>query len=132
MEIKLTPQESEKYFYNALCNGLSYVESGYGLEIEAKQSDYLNAKNSLKGKMEENSICYEDIYMEILRMGNSLKIIDHEGSGEHTRSITLEDVHNRVQNTPLSHLNDMIQENDDAITADVIIQQVFFESIIFG
>ena len=125
MKIVLTQKESEEYFYNSLCNGLSYIQ-GYGLELQYKISDYNAAKKKL------NSPCYEDVFMEILRQGKSLTIVDHEGEGEYTRSITMKDVHTRVKKTPFAHLTNMIEENDDAETADVILQTVFFEEIVFG
>lgn len=145
MEIKLTTEESEKYFYNALCNGLGYMR-GYGLEFDYKDKDYKAAVKSLQEKLdkgevpkeihvfkgEKPSICREDVYMEILRNGKKLKFIDHEGDGEYTREIGLAEVHERVQKTPADHLLDMVNENDDAITADVILQSVFFENVIFG
>ena len=62
----------------------------------------------------------------------TLKIIDHECDGEYNALITLENVHSRVQNTPTDHLMDAINENDDACTADVILQTVIYEDIIFG
>lgn len=34
--------------------------------------------------------------------------------------------------TPIDHLMDAINQEDDAITADVILQTVFYEDIIFG
>jgi hypothetical protein len=125
MKITLTPQESEEYFYNALCNGLGYV-CGYGLELDYENQDYNAAKNKLTNP------CYEDVLMQMLRDGNKLTLIDHEGEGDMTRSITIEDVHEQVQNTPLHHLTNMIEENDDAETADVILQTVFYKEIIFG
>jgi hypothetical protein len=69
--------------------------------------------------------------MEILRIGKPLKMVDHEG-GMDDVSIYLQDVHEKVANTPTEHLMDMIKENDDAVTADVIIQSVFYNDIIFG
>ncbi len=131
MEIKLTPAESEEYFHNALCNGLSQM-MGYGLDIDYDADDYKAAKESLNAKSPNVGVCFEDVFMEILRMGKKLSFKDIEGDGDMDKSITLEDVHNRVQKTPLDHLNDMIEENDDADTADVILQTVFYENIIFG
>lgn len=127
MEIKLTPQESEAYFYNALCNavGTGYMNS-YGLEMSFFNRDYLAAKEKLKDP------CYEDILMQILRNGGKLTFVDNESEGDMTRSITLKDVHDRVQLTPASHLMDMANENDDVVTADVILQTVFFQEIVFG
>jgi hypothetical protein len=125
MTITLTPTESEEYFYNALCNGLGYI-SGYGLAIDFEKKDYAAAKSKLKNP------CYEDVFMQILRDGGTLTLVDEEGDGDMTRTITLNDVHERVPKTEMSHLMDMVNENDDATTADVILQTVFFNEIIFG
>lgn len=131
MKITLTNEESETMFHNALCNGLSYI-SGYGLVLEADEQDYQAAKQSLKSKNPDQGICYEDVLLEVLRIGKSLNMIDEEGDGEMNSTISLSDVHERVSQTPISHLTNMITENDDAETADVIIQTVFYQDIIFG
>jgi len=125
MKITITPEESEEYFLNALCNGLGEM-SGYGLGLDYEQLDYNAAKEKLTNP------CYEDIIMQILRDGNRLTMVDVEGEGDMTRSICLQDVHERVQNTPHDYLMDMVNENDDAVTADVILQSVFFSEIVFG
>ena len=70
--------------------------------------------------------------MQILRNGDKLSIIDHECDGEYDSSITLKDVHERVNLTPPNHLMDMVSENDDALTGDCILQSVFYEEVIFG
>lgn len=131
MEIMLTPQESEEYFYNALCNGLGYVSS-YGISLDYSDEDYADAKKKLGLDRPDFFPCFEDVLMEILRMGNTLTIVDEEGDEENNSTITLKDVHEKVSKAPVRHLMDMINENDDAETADVIIQQVFFNDIIFG
>lgn len=151
MEIKLTQEESEKYLHNAFCNGLGYMLSGYGLEMDYKDKDYKAAKKWLEENIKANTIphfvyhpeykkkegekptiCYEDVLIAILVLGYKLKIVDIEGKGTYTREITIKDVHERVSKTPADHLLDMHNEQDDAVTADVIIQQVFFEGIVFG
>jgi hypothetical protein len=129
MKITLTPQESEEYFHNALCNGLDYIQ-GYGIVLEIQKSQYEAAKQSLKAK--GVSPCYEDVLMEILRQNGKLKLKDIEGEGAMDAEITLADVHERVQQTPLTHLVSMINETDDAETADAIIQTTFYKEIIFG
>jgi len=130
MKIQLTPQESESYFYNSLCNavGSGYL-NGYGIELTYEATDYQSAKKSLKEKGE--SPCYEDVLMEILRIGKPLTMVDHE-SGMDDVSVYLQDIHERVQNAPSKHLLDMHNEQDDACTADVIIQSVFYNDVIFG
>ena len=125
MTVNLTTTESEEYFYNALCNGLSYI-SDYGLAVDFEKKEYDAAKVKL------NNPCYEDVFMQILRDGGTLTLVDEEGEGDMTRTITLKDVHERVPKTEMSHLMDMVNENDDATTADVILQTVFFNEIIFG
>ena len=129
MKLILEKQEAEEIFFNAMCNGLGYV-TGYDLELDFDESEYKAAATKLK----ENgtSPCFEDVLMQILRDGGSITLEDIGCEGEYTRSITLADVHERVAKTPTSHLMDMINENDDACTADVVLQTVFFEDVIFG
>ena len=131
MEIKLTPQESEEYFYNALCNGLDYVSS-YGISLDYSEEDYAEAKKKLAVDRPDFFPCFEDVLMEMLKMGNTLTMVDEEGDEDSNSTITLKDVHDRVSKTPVRHLMNMINEDDDAETADVIIQQVFFNEIVFG
>lgn len=130
MKIVLTPQESEEYFHNALCNGLDYVESGYGLVMNYTSKAYKQAVESLQALNPDAVVCYEDVLMQILRDGGELNLYDE--NDEQDNIIVLEDVHERVATTQLDHLLDMIAERDDAVTADVIIQTVFFKEIIFG
>jgi len=137
MEIKLTNKESEDFFFNALCNGLNYM-GGYGLELDYSEPAYITASAKLKHGTSDGSmqgihgVCFEDVLMEILREGGSLTFIDREGEGDMTRSINLTNAHERVKNTPAEHLIAMVNETDDAETADCILQTVFFEEIIFG
>lgn len=137
MEIKLTPAEAEEYFYNALCNGLGYFQQ-YGVEVDFTKEAYSKAKKRLEKNPTNfsemrSSICYEDVLMEILRGGDKLTIADQENDDPDLNvSITLADVHERVAKTPFKHLMDMVNENDDADTGDVILQSVFFQDIIFG
>jgi hypothetical protein len=129
MEIQLEQNESEEYFYNALCNGLSYI-SDYGLALDFDKGAYKDAKESLVAKQKDT--CFEDVLIEILRMGGTLTMIDEEGEGDMTKSITIKEVHERVAQTPFNHLVNMVDGNDDAETADVILQTVFFQEIVFG
>ena len=130
-KITLTPELSEELFYNALCNGLNYICSGYGLSVDYSKADYKNAKAKLVDTSEFGGVCYEDVLLQILRDGNTISLVDEEG-GEDTVSITLSDVHARVQETPTDYLLQMINEEDDAVTADVILQTVFLGEVIYG
>ena len=130
VSITLSNEVSEELFFTALCDALGYMQ-GYGLELDYSKEDYEKAKNNLKEKG-IGSISFEDVLMQILRDGNKLTFIDNECDGEYTSSITLKDVHNRVKNMPITNLVDMINQNGDAITSDVLLQTVFFNNVIFG
>jgi hypothetical protein len=127
MKIILTKKESMDYFYNALCNGLDYI-SAYDLGIKYDVDEYVKAKRKLTLKLK--TPCFEDILIEILKSGGSLSLYDFE-SEEHNR-IKSKDVYERVQKTQTYHLMNMINENDDAVTADVILQTVFLGEVYFG
>jgi hypothetical protein len=136
LKISLTNELSEEIFFNALCNSLDYMCSGYGLSVGYAHEHYKNAKANLTSDSSEfQAICYEDILMQILRDGNFLTI-EEDGSEledmNFFNSINLADVHERVKNVPLDHLLDMINENDDAVTGDVVLQTVFLNEIVYG
>jgi len=125
MTISLTPSESEEYFYNALCNGLHEL-AGNGVELDFDKDDFDSSRASLG----PNAPCFEDILMQMLRDGYRLDFIDDEA--EDTVSITMNDVHTKVQTTIPRHLLDMINEQDDAVTADVILQTVIYGEVVYG
>ena len=124
MEIRFTEQEAQGIFLDALSNGLGYI-GGYGLDLDYKKEDYKKAKDKL------TSPCYEDVLLQILLDGNSLTIVDEEDE-DNINTITIQDVYDRISSTPFDHLSDMINGNDDATTADVILQTIFFNEIIYG
>jgi hypothetical protein len=125
LKISLTNELSEEIFFNALCNSMDYMCSSYGLDLRYKQSDYLKAKDKLTNP------CIEDVWMQMLRDGARIGLKDLEG-GEDTAYITLSTIHERVKNVPITDLLDMIDENDDATTGEVVLQIVFLNDIIYG
>ncbi len=136
LKVTLTPELSEEIFYNALCNSLGYMCSGYGLSVDYSKEHYKSAKAKLSSDSSEfQAICYEDVLMQILRDGNFLTI-EEDGSEledmNFFNSINLADVHARVQNAPSSFILQMINEEDDAETGDVILQTVFLGEVIYG
>lgn len=121
MKVTLTKEEKHSFFHSALCNGLQMMP-GYGLELDYKQSEYVAARKKL------DKPCLEDVFMQILKDGGSLTM-----KGDETNSvITIKELERRITKTPMSHLLDMHKEEDDANTADAILQTVFFKEIIFG
>jgi len=133
MEVKLTAEESEKMFHDALCNEGGCFRSS-GCELDWNEKDYKKAKRSLQSKNKNASICIEDVLVEILRIGGKLKVNDVEGRGEYTREITLKDVHERVQKSPMNCIMALSEDGDggDCWTAFAVLQTVFFEEEVFG
>lgn len=115
--------QSEEMFYNALCNGLGYI-ADYGLYLK-KDSQYKQAKETLENP------CYEDVLMAILKSGGTLTMLDDEDE-DAVYTISLKDVHDRIPNAPQWAISQMLNEDDDATTADVILQIAFLNEIVFG
>lgn len=124
MKIVLTNEECEKFFYNALCNGLGYVLD-YNLELAFSKENYKESRKKLTAP------CYEEVLMQMLKDGYSLTMRDHE-SGEPPRTITLNHVHKRMHDVDAKWLIQMYNEEDDATTADCILQTIFYGEVIFG
>jgi hypothetical protein len=133
MEIVLTKQEAEDIFYNALCNavGTGYM-GGYGIELDCDRGQYKDSKERLTMATPNKFFCYEDVLMQVLRDGGQLTFIDHEGDGDMTRSITLQDVHERISKVPPSVIVNYNTLRDDVEDADIVLQTIFFEEVIFG
>lgn len=123
MKITFTHEESQQYFLSAMCNGLGYI-CDYDLDIRYNKADYAAAKEKLQ------SPCWEDVLLQILLDGNSLGLYD--GNDDNTYYITIQDVYNRLPETPIRHLMDMVNEQDDAVTADVILQTIFLNEVVYG
>jgi hypothetical protein len=135
MEIKLSQNESEQFFLNALSNGLTEVMN-HGLALDYDQKAYRKCSKRLRNLNNGKSPCFEDVLMEILRKGGKLQLIDEELDGGlssgYSRAITIDMVHERVQEAPVWAVMQMVNGADDAITADVIIQWVAYRQVIFG
>jgi hypothetical protein len=134
MQVILTHEESEEIFYNILCNAVStgYM-NGYGLDLKYSEKAYQQAKQNLVASGKEvGDICYEDVLMQILQDGGALTFVDTECDGEYTRKVKLSDIHEKVQRAPFRSLMEMVNQEDDAGTADVILQHVLYGETIFG
>lgn len=125
MKIQLTKEECLTHFHSALCNGLTMLP-GYGLELQYSSKEYAASRKKFTDP------CFEDVLIQMLKDGYTLSILDIEGNGDQNKTINIQDVYSRLPKTPLNHLSDMINENDDAYTADAIIQTVFYGELIFA
>lgn len=126
-DIILTNEQSEEIFGNAMCNaiGTNYWE-GYSIRVITDGEQYKKAQQDLVNP------AWEDILIQILKNGGHLEVRDDDGYGEILASIKLEDVHEKVSKAPQWALLQVLEETDDVITADVILQTVFFGEIVYG
>jgi hypothetical protein len=131
MKIILEPTEAEEIFYSSLCNIGNYF-NGYGLDLRYDRSQYKDSKEHLQRVGTLETICYEDVLMQILRDGGKLECVDMEGEGDMTSSISMKEVHERISKVPVRNLLNIHTQQDDVIDADAVLQTVFFEEIIFG
>jgi len=129
MQITFDNQEAEKLFYDAMCNGLSNINY-WEFQLDYSDKEYEKAKKVLQKANE--GICYEDIFMQMLRMGYKLKFVDIGMDGSYSTELTLNMIHENMKYTPQQNLLNIISENDDSIDADAILQSVLFKDIIFG
>ena len=128
MKILLEKHEAEKYFHSALCNGLGYFQS-YEIEVKYNEDEYDIARKTAKDEY-GNKPCYEDVLMEMLKLGYSIQAED-SNSGE-THTLTLNDLHFQMNNVEPRWILEMVNERDDADTADAILQVCFIGEHIYG
>lgn len=129
MELLLTNQEKEKLFFDSLVEiyGSGYF-NGHGLFWDWDKEDYKAARAKLKEP------CAEDVLMQILRDGKTIKIVDEEGEGEYTRDISLEMIY---ENAKLVRLDDALaiipeEGNYDIENCDRVLQTLLFKEVVFG
>jgi hypothetical protein len=127
MQIKLDPKEAQDIFHTSLCNimGTGYF-NGYGLEFTWDDDVYKEARKKLQ------SPCLEDVILQIIKDGGTLGVIDHECDGEYNAHIDLKVLEERMELVPAKNLLNIINEEDDADDADIVLQTLFYGDVIFG
>ena len=127
MKIQLEKQEALDIFHTSLCNvyGTGYF-NGYGLEFIWDEDDYKKAKAKLQ------SPCFEDVILQIIKDGGTLGVLDHECDGEYNAHINEAIILDRMDQVPPQRLLNIINEEDDAEDADVVLQTLLYGEVIFG
>lgn len=141
MHIEATTEEKLKVVHSCLCSGLPYFVD-YGFVLDYNGHEYNKARKSIEDKKAKgewknpydlDSICIEDVQTEMLRMGFTLKFKGGEGNkASHVTPLNLEVIERNWPKVSQSHLADMMNENDDANTADCIMQGLLFGEIVYG
>lgn len=127
--VRLTLSQIENLLISAFEGGSNY----WIAQVDTKMT-----ASEIKAKREANPD-YSWIYDAILREGGSVLIhIQNEGDldeSELVRELTLDKLVAGIQllfDTYPRHGNDILNQNDDAITADVMLQLALFKEVLFG
>lgn len=125
---KITKEGLLKMFYNCICSS----SIGFGcIELDYDQKSYDDARNSLR--KDGNHPCWEDVIVEMLRVGYRLAWIDVEEDDFAKRHwFTLADLMDNFDNIEAHHLADMLGGGDDAVTHDSILQCLLLGEIVYG
>lgn len=126
---RLSPEQAEEIFFNALCDGM-WAFPSYGIELKYSEEEYQACEKKLK-QLGNSLPCYEDVFMEMLRSGKEIRLFDTEDAVD-DGIWTLERVHELVQKAPQDAFLNMLNEEYDSGDADVILQYVAYEDVIFG
>ena len=100
---------------------------GYGIVFDCPEYEKFRKQLVDAGK----TPCIEDVWMAALDGGSILTFIDEEGDGDNTKSITKVDVLTKVCLMPFRNLVNLLEEVGDVEDADVLLQTVFFDKVIF-
>lgn len=130
IKVELTNEESEQIFDSILCNCVGTGYFGYGLELEYNRHHYKLISDHLK----ENGypLSHEDVLMGILRDGGTINFVDVEGDGAYPKTISLSDIHDKIQNAPVDRLKAILDGTGDVMDEDVVLQYMLYGEIIFG
>jgi hypothetical protein len=127
VQIRLTTKQKNQIIFNCLCNTSQFSSN---IELDYCSLEYNKAKSNLKSKT-DSIVCYEDIIMHMLKKGKTFVAKDVEEIEDSTE-FTLKSMHSNFNLIPFRFLSDMIQEQDDADTADVILQYLILGDHIYG
>ena len=143
MKIQFEKKDAEQILYDSFCNGglseLYYCGISVNWESNPNATNYTNAKNRLKEKQKENeTICIEDVFVEILKNGDAIIFTDNEDEDGELIELRLNDALNNINSInddakiELAKLLD--EDNCDADAWDYFnaIQYALYKEVIYG
>lgn len=139
MKIEFSEEDVKKIIYDSFCNGGLIELANCSVQIawdeEPNKSNYQEAKNRCKLKMEDGTICFEDVMLEILDSGEPIVFTDYEGEEQvelHIVTATkhLNDNSNLYKDLLLKLLDD--DADYDAYDCWDALQLCLYGEVIFG
>lgn len=119
-----------KLIHDCLCDGLHYFSS-YGIEVKVSKRAYNDARTEIK--QEGVELCYEDVWIQVLKDGGSIAFIDVENAGDMTGFLSLSDsTLNNFAKVPFQNIINLLNEEYDAGDCDTILQTLVWGEVVFG
>jgi hypothetical protein len=139
MKIEFSKEDAEKILYDSFCNGglteLYHCSIYIDFKINPNEINFANAKTRIKERG-ISSICLEDIYIEILKNGDTIIFTDYEG--EELIELKLDDALNNFnslsdkEKIDLSKLIDDDNCSTDAWDCFNALQYALYKEVIYG
>jgi hypothetical protein len=127
----LTDKQKLEFFHRALCNVQGYGQIRVGLAEQEIDDAKKHAKVFSPAGDWDTTACIEDVFMAHLVDKRSFVLYDEYEMESIT--LTYEEIMTNIDNgLPVESAIAFIQEQDDAITADEILQAAAFGEIIYG
>ena len=123
-------EKALEILHSILCNGALDEFSGYGFSLDYSKDQYNMAKDHLKAN--NKNVCFEDILVQMVRVGGKLRFIDVEGEGTYTKGLNIGVLLEGLNNASLDRVMEIINEEDDATTGELVLQEILFGEIVFG
>lgn len=130
MKITLTQEEREKLLFEAFC-GAGHLHYG-DMSINVDQDIYDAAKALVKENfLEADVISREDVWIEAVRQGFEVWIIDNEDGEEYL--VTADNL-SHLDNLPLNIISKVLIDDEgyDAEDLDWVLEYIMFNDKIYG
>lgn len=134
--MKVTMNLDNKKLYNLLCNAL-YDEWNFRVSTSAWTdiNEFWYSDANKDNRTSNPTPCYEDKIWAYVKAsdGHIVKFIDKEdGSESFMTWMSIQSGTNLMAEKYDWHFMDVIMENDDAVTADVWLQCVLLNEVVYG
>lgn len=111
-------------------SGFSYFPA-YGLSVDYDEEIYRMTADALQAKRTD-TVCHEEILMDMIGAGHALNITDEEADGEYIGCLSIHTIMKNWDAISPDYLLEIYNEADDSNTADCILQTLCFGSVIYG
>lgn len=134
--MEVTMNLPNKKLYNLLCSAM-YAEWNFRIPTSewTKINEFWYSDDNKQNRKANPTPCYEDKIWTYVMANNAhiIKFLDKEDGSESFMTWTrIENGTNTMAEKYDWHFMDVIMENDDAVTADVWLQCVLLDEVVYG